>query len=283
MSLFIRRIVFYTLLIAFLIIAPMLIARTAGYRWSGTQRRFLNTGALSLASTPENAEIVLNESVQDDRTPILLRSLLPGAYEIVVKKEGYYPWKKTLSIASDRTAFATSIPLFKNTTPQEYKNTPLVQTPPATPSAPPQSLAPFFLFQNKKSNTVIIINNDSQKRIAEIAGSFAVWREKPTPMLFVYSSHEVWQFDPEGGRATLVTRLIEEIQQVITLPRKDAIILVFKDQIRALELDTRDRQNSWDLAQFDEIQNAALLGDNKTLLIAGAREGNTGVWSLELY
>src|SRR3989338_2476839 len=281
MPLFIRRIVFYALLIAFIIIAPLLIARTAGYRWSGTQRRFLNTGALSLASTPDNAEITINQNKHNNHTPTLLTNLLPGNYDIEVKKESYYPWKKTLPIESERTTFATVIPLFKEATPQQFDGFDISPSTFQAPEASIESLPPFFVFRNQKSNTIVVVNNDRQKRIAEINGSFALWREKPSPLLFVYSSHEVWQIDPSTGAPTLVTRLIEEIQQVITLPRKEAIILILKDRVRALELDTRDRQNSWDLAQFDEIKNASLLEDGKTLVIEGTRDSKAGLWVLE--
>lgn len=281
MSLFLRRVVFYTLLLIFLIIAPLLIAYTAGYRWSAPQGRFFKTGALSLISAPDSANVFLNHTASNYRTPALIRDLLPGNYQTELRKEGYYSWQKKLPVESERTTFALNIPLFRQTAPQLTKLTD--QSPLGVTDSPIQSRAPFFLYYNKKINKIVVINNHTQKRIAEIDGSSALWREKPTPLLFVYSAHEIWQFNPETERATLVTRLLEEIRQAITLPQREAIILILNDRVRALELDTRDRQNSWDLAFFDEIKNSSLAGDGKTLFMEGTRESQTGVWKLELY
>ena len=279
MSLYGRRIIFYLLLTLFLIVAPAIIGYTAGYRWSFTQRRFLKTGAISVATIPEDASIKVNGKEYAGHTPALIRNLLPGNYNIEIFKTSYRPWQKTLPVQSEQTAFAIRIPLFKETAPQASARSAVL---PAS-SLLPEALGQFFMYYDTKLNKIIVVNNDSRKRVAELDGKRAIWREKSEPLLFIYSSHEVWQFDPARGTRKLITRLLDDINGVLTLPKFDALLLVFKNRVRAIELDLRDRQNSWDLATFDEIKNASLAENGKTLLIQGTREGQGGVWELELY
>ena len=113
MPLLIRRFFFYSLLATFLVVAPVLIGYTMGYRWSFTQKRLVKTGALSLATIPDNATIILNGEEQKERTPILIRELTPGSYEITLKKDGYSSWQKTLRVENEKTTFAINVTLFK--------------------------------------------------------------------------------------------------------------------------------------------------------------------------
>ena len=52
--------------------------------------------------------------------------------------------------------------------------------------------------------------------------------------------------------------------------------------MQAIELDLRDKQNTWDLANFENIKKTVLSTDGKQLLILGARENKTGLWKLDL-
>ena len=282
MPLFLRRIIFYILLVVFLMAAPILIAYTAGYRWSFTQHRFLKTGALSIISTPDNATILINGTAYRTLTPALINDLLPGHYQIAVIRDGYHPWGKTLPIESERTTFATAITLFKNSEPQITDSIDPSLLAQAPASLPAEHIAPFTIIKDTARNTIAVINNDTHTRVTEVQGERAIWREKPSPLLFIYSPHEVWRFDPKSQTTALVTRLIDEIKFTLPLPRKDAILLVLKDRILALELDTRNVQNSWDIATFDQIKNTSLSEDGKTLFIEGTHLKQKGFWKLEL-
>ncbi|OGL67577.1 hypothetical protein A3B21_03115 [Candidatus Uhrbacteria bacterium RIFCSPLOWO2_01_FULL_47_24] len=253
-----------------------------GYRWSFTQKRFVKTGALSLATIPANASIILNGDEQKTHTPILIRNLTPGNYEIVLQKDGYLNWQKTLAIESEKTAFAINVTLFKNSQPMAIQNLSTLARLPDH-SLLPSRFKQFSVFHDKKLDTIVVINNGTQSRVTQLNGNRAVWRQVPIALLFAYSPHEVWQFNPKDQRNTLITRLLEEIKIVIPIPKQESLLLILNDRVRAIELDKRDRQNSWDLAQFDKIKNAVLSEDSKTLFIEGSRDGKEGVWSLELY
>lgn len=284
MSLAVRRIIFYILLALFIIVAPSLVAYTAGYRWSPTQRRIVKIGALSIKTVPENARIILNGKLYSKKTPALITNLHPGNYKIELTREGYFNWGKTLIVESEKTTFAHNVALFKNAVPSlktidSISGAPEIKSPPIDQL---QNFKQYKVFYDDKQDQVVVIDNDKQKRIAEIDGRSAVWREKSVPLLFVYSDHEVWQFNPDASTKILITRLIDDIEQVIPLENHEAILLIMRANVRALELDLRDRQNSWNLAQFDEIKTATLSGDGETLEILGTYEGRAGMWELEL-
>lgn len=276
MSILVRRLLFYLLCALFLIVAPVLLGYTSGFRWSSTQHRLVKIGALSIASLPDGATVTINGQPQG-RTPVLLRNLHPGLYEIVLTKEDYWPWSKTLAVESERTTFAHATALFKIATPRLTKEKFPVPKP-----KPPASLDSYKVFTDASRGKIIVIDNERQIKISELEGTQAVWKTEDTPLLFSYSPHEVWQYNPKTNERTLITRLLEEIQEVLPLPEREALLLILKNGVRALELDARDHQNSWDLTEFTAIQSTRLL-DKTTLRLWGTREGQTGVWELELY
>jgi len=283
MSLAVRRLVFYLLLTLFLIIAPLLLAYTAGYRWSQKQNRIVKTGAMLITSHPEGAAILVNGEITGRRTPFLLMKLLPGSYEITLEKENYHRWEKNLLVESGRTTFAHTIPLFLRSIPQllDHSDSKYVALKPVNVML--KSYKHYRTFYEPKTDTIVVVDNQYHLRLAELPGTHAIWQEKESPLLLTYSEYEIWQWIPHESKRILITRLLGTIKTVIPLSGREGIIVVMSDRIRALELDLRDRQNSWDLAIFDVIKKASLSEDNKLLLIEGIREGTEGLWKLELY
>lgn len=281
MPLFLRRIIFYLLLLFFLVVAPIILGYTAGYRYSFKQRRIIQIGALSVTTIPEDAHIILNNNDTSRSSPALISDLEPGNYTIRLEKDGYFSWQKSLPVVSEKTTFAHNVLLFKSKPPtllpevnsDIFKNS----------LQGVQSFKNFMVLYDEKLDKIVVIDNLLKKRIVELPGKFAVWRKNDTPLLFTYSNHEIWQFNPSNYQNKLVNRLLEDIESVIPLPNHDVVILAFKDRVRALELDTRDNQNSWDLATFEEIKNTSLAEDGKALFIEGRREGKSGNFKLELY
>lgn len=108
----VRRVLSLLFILTFLVAAPALIISTAGYRYNFLKGRIERTGVLFVSSKPSGAHIVLNGADTDKSTPSRVRRLLPGTYEVVLEKDGYRPWKKTVEIRSRETTFLNSVPLF---------------------------------------------------------------------------------------------------------------------------------------------------------------------------
>jgi WD40 repeat protein len=97
-----RNILFITLFILFLIIAPITVFYSLGWRFDWTTKKIVQTGVFYFKVWPKNAQIYINGEFKK-KTDIFFSSvnidnLLPGQYQIEIKKDGYYDWRKTLEI-----------------------------------------------------------------------------------------------------------------------------------------------------------------------------------------
>ena len=85
------------ILVPTITVGVILFAR--GYRFSPRQQAFRVTGLLSATSLPNGASIYINNELKSATDTTL--NLPPGNYQVKVKKEGYSPWEKTLTIAPE--------------------------------------------------------------------------------------------------------------------------------------------------------------------------------------
>jgi len=114
-----RRIIYFIFILIFLIAAPLVVLYTSGYRYNFQKGRVQKTGILILSSVPRGAEIWLNGGKVDKKTtPARLEYILPGDYEIQLKKIGYHDWQKKLPVSENNTTFAEKVVLWKQSQPQ---------------------------------------------------------------------------------------------------------------------------------------------------------------------
>lgn len=111
-----RRIIYLSFILAFLIIAPLVILYTAGYGYNPKKGKIEKTGILYVDSKPKGADIYINKKLSG-KTEKRFPKMLPDKYLLEVKKEGYYDWKKEIEIKSNLTEFAEDIVLFKQALP----------------------------------------------------------------------------------------------------------------------------------------------------------------------
>ncbi len=108
-----RRLVYLSFIFIFLIITPVVILYTAGYRYNFQKHKIQKTGILILKSDPVGASIYLNGELREEKTQARIANLLPDDYNIKIEKENFYPWQKTLPVQSRLTTFAENITLFE--------------------------------------------------------------------------------------------------------------------------------------------------------------------------
>ena len=99
-------------IMTFLILAPIVILYTAGYRYNSKKQRVEKVGIIFVRSRPSGADIYLDGKKRTETTPARLRDLLPGDYDVKISKKGYSDWDKVLPVGSELTTFAESIALF---------------------------------------------------------------------------------------------------------------------------------------------------------------------------
>lgn len=100
-----RRLFFWTLVLVFFIVAPVIILNARGYRFDFHRGVFVYGGAVTIKSIPQTVDISLNgESVSGKVSRINnshnITGLLPGDYSITASLPGYRSWSKKIDVHS---------------------------------------------------------------------------------------------------------------------------------------------------------------------------------------
>lgn len=106
----VRILVFLLTILVVGTIGTILAYYARGFRFSLETLRFSPNGILVVRSDPEAAQIFIDGELETATNATL--SLPPGIYEVEVKKEGYFPWKKTLEVEKEVVTEA-NISLFR--------------------------------------------------------------------------------------------------------------------------------------------------------------------------
>lgn len=112
MTLLHRRILTLFLFILLIIVGPSLIFYGAGYRFDFKQKRLQRVGLLHITTDPENTTITVDGQSHPVPDELVLSSLRPKEYDIILSKEGYHPWYKRLEIAAGESTFIRELNLF---------------------------------------------------------------------------------------------------------------------------------------------------------------------------
>ena len=111
-----RTILFAFFLFLFLVASPAIVLYSQGYRFDMEAKKIVKTGGLYFKVFPKGAEAKVGEG--DARKTdyltgsFLEKNLIPGAYEVSIKKEGYHSWEKTLEVTEEIVTEAKSVVLF---------------------------------------------------------------------------------------------------------------------------------------------------------------------------
>lgn len=107
-----RAVAFYFSVILYLILLPIILSYSLGYKIDFRKFKIYKTGILSISSSPAGALIYINEKEHNDLTPARIEELKPGAYRVEVKREGFYAWEKELTVRPNMVTKAEKIILF---------------------------------------------------------------------------------------------------------------------------------------------------------------------------
>lgn len=111
-----RKILFLSFLIIFLVAAPTLILYFQGYRIDFTNKKLTQTGGLFLKVIPKQVEVYLDGKLVKKTDflfgSVFIEDLLPGKYQIDVKKTGFLSWSKSLEIKEKEVTKVWTIILF---------------------------------------------------------------------------------------------------------------------------------------------------------------------------
>ncbi len=99
-----KRLKLLIFIILFIVIAPLVVLYANGDIFSDGWN-ILATGGIYVSDAPIGSEIFLNNKFEDKtsffKRDILIRNLVPGKYEIQVKKTEYNTWTKKIQVANN--------------------------------------------------------------------------------------------------------------------------------------------------------------------------------------
>ena len=128
-----RDFIFFFFVFIFIFGTIVLSLYASGYKFNLTwplefNRLLVKTGMIALDSDPKGAMIYLDGKAQPSAawrpwqkkylsTPAKIKNVIPGEYEVMVERPGYWPFKTTLRVNSGLTTFYEDINLFKSDNP----------------------------------------------------------------------------------------------------------------------------------------------------------------------
>ena len=111
-----RTVIFGLFVFLFFLVTPAVIFYSQGYRFNFETKKITQTGAFYFKVLSGRAEVYLNGKLKNRTSTItnsvLIKNLLPKTHEVEIKKDGYYPWKKTLEVKEKQVTEAKNIILF---------------------------------------------------------------------------------------------------------------------------------------------------------------------------
>lgn len=98
-----RTILFTTLFIIFLMISPIIILYSQGYRFDFQKWQLLKTGGVYIKTSLPAADIYIDNKYKNKTGQLLsydflAQNLLPQTHTVRVEKSGYLPWEKNLLV-----------------------------------------------------------------------------------------------------------------------------------------------------------------------------------------
>ncbi|MFA6143064.1 MAG: PEGA domain-containing protein [Candidatus Omnitrophota bacterium] len=103
---------FYFSALSFLIILPIVLSYSLGYKIDYKAFKIYKTGIIYINSQPSGASVLVNGKLYKDPTPAQIEELKPGIYKIEVKREGFYAWEGELVVEPNMATRADKIVLF---------------------------------------------------------------------------------------------------------------------------------------------------------------------------
>ncbi|MCX6761353.1 MAG: hypothetical protein NTY33_00690 [Candidatus Moranbacteria bacterium] len=106
MERFKRKLFFWSLVLIFFIITPIIVLEARGYRFDWHRGVFVYSGTISFKSNPQNIITTLNGVVNDSaklnriNSSFNLTGLIPMDYTIEISAPNFYPWNKKIDVHS---------------------------------------------------------------------------------------------------------------------------------------------------------------------------------------
>jgi len=252
-----RRMYFYLLLVVFFIIIPLITLYTSGYRFQGF--KLVETGGIYVYSPESGSEIYI-DGKKEKETGIFqkdwfVQNMKPGSYEILISKEGFWPWLKEVKVEEKRVteaiAFLVPKELNAEIIPQEIEG----ET--ATSTIPNLEYARISkLFEDKftvPADPVIPEELDSDEEEIEFEkisrrDRVGIWREGNQIFAkWLKNEEDTPNFFCRDNSCVDIVTVFSSVELIKTIDfypgRDDVVLVAVSNGIFAIEIDIRTNQN----------------------------------------
>lgn len=224
-----RTLLFAACLILFVLVAPIIIAYSQGYRFDFETKRIVQTGGIYVKAMPRNVNVYINGKFKKTTSiftnSCLIENLLPKTYNVEVKKQGYHTWQKNLTVWETQVTEAKNILLI-----------------PENPN--------FTVLTSEEQEIIDITSqidcsatSSDKKKLIE-ANEHEIW------ISFIKTPNNQESLI-ESEDKIFLNRFSEKIGKICWL-NNYYLIFNIADEIKIVEIDDRDKINMIDLAQFPE-------------------------------
>lgn len=112
-----RFIILITCFLLFFIITPCIVGYALGYRIDFESRKIVATGGIYVKAIPQPLEVYIDSKLTGKTNVFsnaaFTQNLLPKTHTVLVKKDGYYDYRKTVLVKEKEVSKLENIVLFK--------------------------------------------------------------------------------------------------------------------------------------------------------------------------
>lgn len=111
-----RRVLLLISVVIFIIAAPVINLYLSGYRFT-SDFKLTKTGGIYVHSPESSAKVFLNNEFQKEtgliQSGVFMQNLKPGNYTVLVAKDGFWPWQKTINVREEHVSEIRAILISK--------------------------------------------------------------------------------------------------------------------------------------------------------------------------
>lgn len=108
----IRALLYYLSVCIFFAGLPFILSSAFGYKFDRRTLKFTRTGLIVLKTQPQGAEIYLDNTLINDKTPTTIAELLPGKYTVELRLENHYSYSSEVWVEANKVARLEKVILF---------------------------------------------------------------------------------------------------------------------------------------------------------------------------
>jgi len=274
-------------ILLFFLITPPILIYANGYRFNWHSWKLERTGLLEIKSEPSNASVNINElkawwgKPKKIVTPVKLKSLRPGNYNVSLSLPNYYEWHKTLSVWPAQTTIVKDIRLFKESKPQLLATI----TPSTTLTSATLDNHQLNLATKNLTTTTISALIDQEKLAKNWLDTTSIKLACPLPngKIAFSNQFELWLANPDEAKTELLGRFSQPITQLICLPNTSNYLIFGQDSgWKIIEVNNDQPHLMWEIAHTDHLGAGSLDKKANTLYFYAQIGSTTGLFSLEL-